>query len=130
MTDSRPIESGAHAYSGLDRVFHEKARLAIMTSLASQVDGLSFADLKLLCQLSDGNLNRHLEVLQEVGAVKLDRSGAGRASRTTVRITAEGRREFQRYLAELERVLKTAVQALKHSTTPQATKKRVGLSDV
>jgi DNA-binding transcriptional ArsR family regulator len=130
MTNSRPIESGAHAYAGLDRVFHEKARLAIMTSLASQVEGLSFADLKTLCELSDGNLNRHLEVLQEVEAVKLDRSGAGRSSRTTVRITAAGRREFQRYLAELERVLKNAVQAMKHSKTSPATNKHVGLSDV
>jgi DNA-binding PadR family transcriptional regulator len=101
-----------------------------MTSLASQVEGLSFADLKSLCELSDGNLNRHLEVLQEVGAVNLERSGAGRGSRTTVRITAGGRREFQRYLAELERVLKTAVQALKHSKADPATNQHLGLYDV
>ncbi len=129
MTDSLPTADGAHAYSGLDRVFHEKARLAIMTSLASQAEGLSFADLKRLCDLSDGNLNRHLEVLQEVGAVALDRSGAGRGSRTTVRITGAGRREFQRYLGELERVLKNAVQALKKPIIQKSSKGRIGLSD-
>ncbi|MDZ4850721.1 MAG: transcriptional regulator [Pirellulaceae bacterium] len=129
MTSPRPNDDGVHEYSGLDRVFHEKARLAIMTSLASQTDGLSFADLKRLCKLSDGNLNRHLEVLQEVGAVVLDRSGAGRGSRTTVCITRAGRKEFQNYLAELERVLKTAVRALEKSSAPKPKQNRVGLSD-
>lgn len=129
MTSSLPMEDGAHSYSGLDRVFHEKARLAIMTSLASQPDGLSFADLKRLCDLSDGNLNRHLEVLQEVGAVNLERSGAGRGSRTTARITSAGKRGFQRYLAELERVLKNAVHALKNPSPQKSTKGRIGLSD-
>ncbi len=129
MNSSLPDGNGAHAYSGLDRVFHEKARLAIMTSLASQSEGLSFADLKRLCDLSDGNLNRHLEVLVEVGAVSLERSGAGRGSRTTVRISSAGRREFQRYLVELERVLKDAVQALKKPSTQKTTKRPIGLSD-
>ncbi len=129
MNNLLPAGDGAHSYSGLDRVFHEKARLSIMTSLASQAEGLSFADLKRLCELSDGNLNRHLEVLQEVGAIALDRSGAGRGSRTTVRISSAGRREFQRYLVELERVLKNAVKALKNSSTQKASKGHIGLSD-
>ena len=129
MTDANQDQDGVHAYSGLDRVFHEKARLAIMTSLASQPDGLSFADLKRLCDLSDGNLNRHLEVLQEGGAVKLERIGAGRGSRTTIRITSLGRREFQRYLGELERVLQQAVKAMQKTNAQKSTKRRIGLSD-
>ena len=129
MTEPKLNIKGSHAYAGLDRVFHEKARLAIMTCLASQSDGLSFADLKQLCELSDGNLNRHLEVLQEVGAVALDRRGAGRSSRTTVTITTAGRREFQRYLSELERVLNNAVRAMKKPAHKTSTNQRVGLSD-
>jgi DNA-binding transcriptional ArsR family regulator len=129
MAKSKSHQDGAHAYTGLDRVFHEKARLAIMTSLASQSDGLSFADLKRLCELSDGNLNRHLDVLQEVGAIALERSGAGRGSKTTVRITSVGRREFQRYIQELERVLQNAVQALQKPNSQKTTNGRFGFSD-
>ena len=47
--------SGRFAYDGLDRVFHEKARLGIMTSLMTRSAGLSFLDLKQLCALSDGD---------------------------------------------------------------------------
>ena len=49
-------DSGRYAYEGLDRVMHEKARLGILTSLASHVDGLLFSELKELCSLTDGNL--------------------------------------------------------------------------
>jgi DNA-binding transcriptional ArsR family regulator len=129
MPDKVPQQDGEHVYAGLDRVFHEKARLAIMTSLASQPEGLSFADIKRLCDLSDGNLNRHLEVLQEVGAISLTRSGAGRSSRTTVRISTAGRREFQRYLAELERVLSKAVRALKETNAKETPNRQIKLSD-
>lgn len=130
MIDPKKKAEASHAYSGLDRVFHEKARLAIMTCLASQSAGLSFADLKRLCDLSDGNLNRHLDVLQEVAAIKLDRQGAGRNSRTTVSITTAGRHEFQRYLSELERVLKNATQAMKQPAVNQRSNRRIGLSNV
>jgi predicted ArsR family transcriptional regulator len=118
MPDKVPQQDGEHVYAGLDRVFHEKARLAIMTSLASQPEGLSFADIK-----------RHLEVLQEVGAISLTRSGAGRSSRTTVRISTAGRREFQRYLAELERVLSKAVRALKETNAKETPNRQIKLSD-
>ena len=59
--------TGRFAYEGLERVFHEKARLGIMTSLISQPRGVVFADLKELCHLTDGNLSRHLQVLHEAG---------------------------------------------------------------
>src|SRR5207248_10898401 len=53
---------GRYAYEGLDRVLHEKARLGIMTSLATRPSGLSFNELKQPCASTDGNLNRHLDV--------------------------------------------------------------------
>ncbi len=60
MSDrSRPAP---YAYDGLDRIFHEKARLGIVTSLVSQGEGLGFSELKALCGLTDGNLSRHLQV--------------------------------------------------------------------
>ena len=53
MTDSTST-NGRFAYEGLQRIFHEKARLGILTSLASHVDGVLFTDLKELCRLTDG----------------------------------------------------------------------------
>jgi predicted ArsR family transcriptional regulator len=108
--------AGRFAYDGLDRVFHEKARLGIMTSLTTQPDGLSFSDLKALCALSDGNLNRHLAVLQEAGFVKTKKEGSGRSSHTFCVITHSGRTAFLRYLQELERVLADAAQSAAEPT--------------
>ena len=65
--------SGRFAYEGLERVFHEKARLSIMTSLVAHPRGLVFADLKELCGLTDGNLSRHLQVLSEAGFVEISK---------------------------------------------------------
>lgn len=59
------------AYAGLDRVFHEKGRLGIVSSLAAQADGLTFSELEGLCALTDGNLSRHLQVLEEAGYVEI-----------------------------------------------------------
>ena len=59
------------SYDGLDRVIHEKARLGLLTSLMAHPKGLAFADLKQLCGLTDGNLSRHLQVLQEAGLVEV-----------------------------------------------------------
>ncbi len=102
---------GRFAYEGLDRVLHEKARLGILTSLATRPEGLLFGDLKRLCALTDGNLNRHLEVLQEAGLVEVWKRFEGRRPQTLVRLSAEGRRRFLDYLGELEKVLKDAKKA-------------------
>ena len=50
---------------GLDRVIHERARLSVLTSLVTNPKGLAFGDLKQLCALTDGNLSRHLRVLEK-----------------------------------------------------------------
>jgi predicted ArsR family transcriptional regulator len=108
-------EPGKFAYSGLDRVIHERARLGIMTSLVARPDGLAFTDLKELCDLTDGNLNRHLDVLHEAGLVEIRKEhGRGRA-RTVCRVTATGRAQFLDYLAELERVVAEALAAAQAS---------------
>jgi len=96
------------SYEGLDRVIHEKARLGIMTSLAGQPKGLSFADLKRLCGLTDGNLSRHLQVLEEGGFVRIDKGYEGKRPLTTCRLTPVGKARFLDYLAVLERVVRDA----------------------
>jgi hypothetical protein len=89
------------SYDGLDRVIHEKARLGLLTSLMAHPKGLAFADLKQLCGLTDGNLSRHLQVLQE----------AGNRPHTSCRLTKTGRRRFLDYLAVLERLVRDAAKA-------------------
>ena len=108
---SAETSEGRFAYEGLDRVLHEKARLGILTSLATRPEGLLFGDLKRLCALTDGNLNRHLEVLLEAGLVEVWKRFEGRRPQTLVRLSAEGRKRFLDYLAELEKVLKDAKKA-------------------
>ncbi|MEE8452391.1 MAG: transcriptional regulator [Thermoguttaceae bacterium] len=103
-TDSQP-DSGRYAYEGLERVIHEKARLGIMTSLISHPEGLLFTDLKQLCSLTDGNLNRHLHVLQEAGLVETSKHAKPARPQTKCRVTAEGRRRFLDYVAALEKVI-------------------------
>src|SRR5262245_61406008 len=93
---------GRFAYEGLDRAIHEKARLGILTSLVAHPEGLLFGDLKELCSLTDGNLNRHLAVLEEAGLVTASRNTKRGRPQTSVAMTAVGRRRFQEYLNVLE----------------------------
>jgi len=101
------------AYDGLDRVIHEKARLGLLTSLVANAKGLSFGDLKTLCGLTDGNLSRHLQVLQEAGLVEISKSFVANRPHTACRLTAIGRKRFLDYLAVLERVVRDAAKAAK-----------------
>ena len=113
-------DDAPHAYHGLDRVLHEKARLGILVALSSRPGGVLFPDLKLLCELTDGNLNRHLSVLADAGLVEVWKTAeSGTRGRTLVRISDAGREAFRAYLDELARVLEDA----KSSAT---TKKRGG----
>lgn len=105
-TDDAPF-----AYDGLDRVIHEKARLGIMTSLVSRPQGIAFGDLRKLCGLTDGNLSRHLQVLQEAGLVDIHKGYERNRPLTTCRITPLGRQRFLDYLTVLERVVKDAAAA-------------------
>jgi DNA-binding MarR family transcriptional regulator len=111
MATHRPRESGRYAYEGLDRVIHEKARLGILTSLLPRPDGLVFNDLKTLCALTDGNLSRHLTILQEAGLVEVWKGHKGKRPQTLVRITDHGRARFREYLNVLESVIRDAVPA-------------------
>lgn len=92
---------------------HEKARLGILTSLASHPDGLLFNDLKELCSLTDGNLSRHLQALQEAGLVEVWKGYHNRRPQTLCRLSSEGRDRFLAYLEELEKVIHDAAAVKK-----------------
>ncbi len=99
------------AYEGLDRVMHEKARLGVLTSLMSHPKGLTFGTLRELCGLTDGNLSRHLQILEEAGLVEILKTFKHSRPLTTCRLTASGRKRFLDYLAVLERVVRDAAPA-------------------
>ena len=105
--------TGRYAYDGLERVIHEKARLGIVTSLASHPDGLLFNDLKELCALTDGNLSRHLQVLHEAGVVEVWKGFQHNRPQTLCRLTTEGRRRFLEYVSVLENVVTDAFKVAK-----------------
>lgn len=106
MKKARPKGHRAHpfAYEGLDRIMHERARLGVLSALLAHPKGLSFAMIKGLCALTDGNLSRHLEVLEEAKLVAITKTAEARPQ-SLCRITTEGRKRFLGYLAVLERVL-------------------------
>lgn len=110
------------AYDGLDRVIHEKARLGLLTSLMAAPKGLAFGDLKQLCGLTDGNLSRHLQVLQEAGLVEICKGhGTGQGGTrplTTCHLTQVGRTRFLDYLAVLEQVVRDAAKAAETASLP------------
>lgn len=108
MSNDKSNLPGTFAYQGLERVIHEKARLSIMSSLAAHEKGLLFTDLKELCALTDGNLSRHLQLLQESGLVETWKGSTGTRPQTLVRLSEEGRKRFLEYIAELERVVANA----------------------
>ncbi len=99
-------------WNELEKSIHEPARLAIVTRLCAEKAGLGFQDLKSECGLTDGNLSRHLKVLEEASIIHLDKVGKGRKSHTCVKLTPDGREAFLRYLYSLEKVLHGALDAL------------------
>ncbi len=124
--NKNPDGAGRFAYDGIERVLHEKARLSIMTSLVTHPDGLLFGDLKDLCALTDGNLSRHLQILQEDGLVEVWKGFQGNRPQTLCRLTAEGRKRFLEYIAVLENVVADALGAAK--TAPAGSKIAEGWS--
>jgi DNA-binding HxlR family transcriptional regulator len=110
MKPTTPATEGRFAYGGLDRVIHERARLGILTSLVTSPKGLTFVDLKQLCSLTDGNLSRHLRVLEEDGLVEIQKSHEKNRPQTLCRITAVGRGRYLEYLATLEQVVRDAAK--------------------
>ena len=109
MSKAKP--AARFAYEGLDRVIHEKARLGMLTSLAAHPKGLAFADLKSLVGLTDGNLNRHLHVLEEAGLIEIEKLIERNRPLTRCRLTRKGRARYVQYLAVLEQVVRDAAEA-------------------
>jgi len=117
MKDKAGVNEGRFAYEGLDRVIHERARLSVLTSLITNPKGLTFGDLKQLCALTDGNLSRHLSVLEKGKMVEILKGHEGNRPQTLCRITPSGRKRYTEYLSTLEQVVRDAARVNKEEPT-------------
>jgi DNA-binding MarR family transcriptional regulator len=117
LTSKPSTKEGRFAYEGLDRIIHERARLSVLTSLITDPKGLTFGDLKELCALTDGNLSRHLRVLERAKVVEILKGHERNRPQTICRITSSGRKRYLQYLTTLEQVVRDAANV----TTPQPT---------
>lgn len=109
MADA-PVRTPAPAKQStlaLDRLIHERLRLGIIGALAAN-DRVTFNDLKRLLHTTDGNLSVHARKLEEAGYVVCAKSFEGRVPRTEYRLTAAGRRAFEKYLVHMESIIKAA----------------------
>ena len=88
----------------LDRVIHEKGRLAIMSMLAAN-PSLSFTELRDVLQMTDGNITAHVRTLQEAGYVSVTKTYPGPRPLTTFALTDVGRTAFTDYINLLEKIL-------------------------
>ncbi len=109
---------GRFAYEGLDRVIHERARLSVLTCLITHPKGLIFNDLKQLCSLTDGNLSRHLSVLEAEQIVQITKGHDHNRPQTFCRITKAGRERFLEYLSTLEQVVADAATVSAEEPAP------------
>jgi DNA-binding MarR family transcriptional regulator len=89
----------------LDRLIHERLRLGIVSALAIN-ERLTFNDLKRLLQTTDGNLSVHARKLEDAEYISCEKSFEGRLPRTEYRLTAGGRRAFEKYLAHMEAIIR------------------------
>ena len=118
MKSNTPASEGRFAYEGLDRVIHERARLSVLTSLVTNPKGLIFNDLKQLCSLTDGNLSRHLRVLETEKMVQIVKGHDHNRPQTICRITPAGRKRYLEYLSTLEQVVKDAAKITNDEPAP------------
>lgn len=116
MKSKSSSPEGRFAYEGLDRVIHERARLSVLTSLITNPKGLAFNELKQLCSLTDGNLSRHLSVLEKDRMVEILKGHDRNRPQTVCRITSSGRKRYLEYLETLESVVRDAAAVAKEES--------------
>ena len=89
----------------LDRVIHEKGRLAIMSMLAASPE-LSFTEMRDALNMTDGNLTTHIRTLQEAGYLSVTKSFHNNRPLTTCALTAAGKKTFANYINLLEQIIR------------------------
>jgi DNA-binding MarR family transcriptional regulator len=95
------------AFQNLDKVIHEKGRMAIMSLLAVTSE-ISFTDMRNDLGMTDGNLTTHIKHLQKAGYVGVTKSFRGKRPLTTLSLTTDGRTAFTTYIDTLEQIVQSA----------------------
>lgn len=110
----RELRSGSTAAASktrdprdLDRLVHDRTRLAIVSALAAN-DPLTFTELKAITQTTDGNLSVHTRKLEDAGYVSCTKGFEGRTPRTEFALTGAGRKALQKYLDHMEAIISHA----------------------
>jgi DNA-binding MarR family transcriptional regulator len=106
----RPAAASDVPATQLDRLIHERTRLAIVSALAVN-SSLSFTELKQLLGASDGNLSVHARKLEDAGHIVCTKSFADRVPKTEYRLTTSGRRALERYLDHMEALIRATREA-------------------
>ena len=94
-----------HPSQALDDIVHQRVRLGILAVL-SEARYADFGYLKEALGLTDGNLSRHLSVLDDAGHVTIEKGFAGKRTKTTVKATAQGRKALDEHLTALKELIK------------------------
>ncbi|MEV6975620.1 transcriptional regulator [Kitasatospora sp. NPDC093806] len=105
-----------HPTLALDDTVHQRVRLGIL-AIAREAESVEFAFLKQELGLTDGNLSRHLKVLEESGLVAVNKGYAGRRPRTWITLTPNGAHALDHEL----RALRALVHRLEAAGPPPAT---------
>ena len=105
LTEARE-KSTARVSLDLDRVIHERVRLAIVSALSVN-DVLSFNELKELLGTTDGNLSVHARKLEDAGYLHCKKGFDGRVPKTEFSLTSSGRQALERYLSHMEGLIRT-----------------------
>ena len=104
-TPLKGIDGDALTPMALDRLIHERVRLAIVSALAVH-ESLSFNELKALLETSDGNVSVHARKLEDAGYITCTKGFDGRIPRTEYQLAAAGRAALERYLSHMEALIK------------------------
>ncbi len=89
----------------LNKIFDSRVRLGIMSTLMVNAQ-INFNDLKMLMDITDGNLASHVKSLEENGYIKIHKGFIGKKTNTTYAITKTGQKAFQQHLSALEKMIK------------------------
>jgi DNA-binding transcriptional ArsR family regulator len=89
----------------LNKIIHERVRLAVMSALAGR-GKLTFSEMKQLLDVTDGNLSVHTAILEKNGLISIMKDFDGKKPRTTFTMTQKGKRVFEEYVNELEKIIK------------------------
>jgi len=98
------VEKMTKTLTSLDKILHEKIRLAISTILFHR-GKVDFNTLRRLLETSEGNLATHLRKLEQAGYIKVEKRFVGRKPQTLYQLTDKGRKAYRNYLDDLAKIL-------------------------